>query len=65
MALLAEWTEFTIRLPHGNQDQTNRRNKLVALAMRRCERRKALINTAVSRRHCPYELRLLQGQTYG
>ena len=61
MALLAEWTEFTIQLPHGNQDQTNRRNKLVALATPRRERRKALKVVVVSRRHCPYELPLLQG----
>lgn len=61
MALLGEWTEFTIRHPHGNQNQTNRRNKLVALAMPRRERRKALKGVVISRRDCPYELPLLQG----
>jgi hypothetical protein len=59
MALLAEWTEFTIRLPNGNQNQTNRRNKLVALAKPWSEGRKALKSVAISQRSCAYELPLL------
>jgi hypothetical protein len=63
MSLLAEWTEFTIRLPQGNQDQTNRRNKTVALAKRTGEKRKALKRGAVLRWRRPYELPLLQGHS--
>jgi hypothetical protein len=34
MSLLAKWTESTIRLPHGNQNQTNRKTKQSRLRRR-------------------------------